>query len=141
MNAEAGPERPPARSSFVEVLAKGASSLVPDAFSIASVLTFATLGAAVRYGTSVNACKLVLLVQSGTYPEDVRFDRQTDLLGRGATNPVVRGRLDGSDQAVSLNHVTVTGSRGDALVQRGGRLGAGRDASHGCQQHGEKRVS
>lgn len=82
----------------------------------------ATLGAAVRYGTSVNACKLVLLVQSGTYPEDVRFDRQTDLLGRGATNPVVRGRLDGSDQAVSLNHVTVTGSRGDALVQRGGRL-------------------
>lgn len=49
MNAEAGPERPPARSSFVEVLAKGASSLVPDAFSIASVLTFATLGAAVLW--------------------------------------------------------------------------------------------
>jgi short-chain fatty acids transporter len=49
MNAEAGPERGPARSTFVELLAKGASSFVPDAFSIASVLTFATLGAAVLW--------------------------------------------------------------------------------------------
>jgi|CXWL01.1.fsa_nt_gi short-chain fatty acids transporter len=47
MNAEAGPERGPARSTFVELLAKRASSLVPDAFSIASVLTFVTLVAAV----------------------------------------------------------------------------------------------
>lgn len=49
MNAEAGPERGPARSTFVEALAKGASALVPDAFSIASILTFATLAAAVLW--------------------------------------------------------------------------------------------
>lgn len=49
MNAEAGRERESPRSTFVEALAKGASALVPDAFSIASILTFATLVAAVLW--------------------------------------------------------------------------------------------
>lgn len=38
---------PPAPSSFIESFARAASSLVPDAFSIAGLLTFATLLAAV----------------------------------------------------------------------------------------------
>jgi hypothetical protein len=82
----------------------------------------ATLAAAIRWGTAMNACKLVLLVESGTYTENVRFDRQTDLLGRGRTNPIVRGRIESTGQTVSVNHVTVTGVAGDAIVQRGGRL-------------------
>ena len=49
MNAESQGEGRAARSTFVETLAKLASALVPDAFSIAVVLTFVTLLASVLW--------------------------------------------------------------------------------------------
>ena len=49
MALESEPEARPPGSTFVEAFARAASSLVPDAFSIAIVLTFATLLAAVTW--------------------------------------------------------------------------------------------